>query len=510
MNKGKVYLVGAGPGAEDLISLKAVECIKKADVIIYDFLANKRFLNFAKDSAEKIYVGKKGSCHTLKQPDINRLIVEKALAGNIVTRLKGGDPYIFGRGGEEAEELLKDDIPFEVVPGITAGAAASAYAGIPLTHRDFTSTVAFVTGHERDDSEYSKIHWDKIATGIGTIVFYMGVKNLPNIVKNLIDNGRSPDTPIALVRWGTLPIQKTVVGTLSNIVKKVEEAGLSAPAIIIVGEVVKLRETLRWFDKKPLFGKNIVITRAREQASNLVTKLSEYGANVIEFPTIEITEPDDFTEVDNAIENIDSYNWIIFTSVNGVKLFFKRLQAKNKDSRSLSNANICAIGPKTAEMFRKFGIIPDLVPEKYQAEYIIEGLKEKGIDGKKFLLPRAKVAREVLPEKIKENGGIIDVVTVYKTVMPETDKELVTEYFKNREVDYITFTSSSTVKNFFEILKDEPVKEWLKNVKTVSIGPITSETLKKFGVEPYIEAEKFTIDGIVEGILNYECTNLCN
>jgi uroporphyrinogen III methyltransferase/synthase len=501
MNKGKVYLVGAGPGAEDLISLKAVNCIKKADVIIYDFLANKKFLNYAKENAEKIYVGKKGNCHTLKQPDINRLIIEKALQGNIVTRLKGGDPYIFGRGGEEAEELVKEGIEFEVVPGITAGVAASAYAGIPLTHRDFTSTVAFVTGHERDDTEYSKIHWDKISTGIGTIVFYMGVKNLPNIVENLIANGRNPETPIALVRWGTLPVQKTVTGKLSDIVKKVEEAGLTAPAIIVVGEVVNIRETLRWFDKKPLFGKNIIITRAREQASSLTSALSEYGANVLEFPTIEISEPDNMTELDNAIDNIKKYNWLIFTSVNGVKIFFKRLFQKNKDSRALSGLNICAIGPKTAETFEAFGIKPDFIPEKYQAEYIIEGLKKRGLKGMKFLLPRAKVAREILPEKIKELGGEIDVVTVYKTVLPDTNKEEVINYLKNGNIHYITFTSSSTVKNFFEMFKNEPVKNWLKKVKLVSIGPITSETLREQGFAPSIEAKKFTIEGIVEAII---------
>jgi uroporphyrinogen III methyltransferase/synthase len=499
MLKGKVFLVGAGPGAEDLISLKGIECIKKADVIIYDFLANKKFLNYAKDGAEKIYVGKKGSCHTLKQPDINRLIVEKALQGNVVTRLKGGDPYIFGRGGEEAEELVKEGIEFEVVPGITAGVAASAYAGIPLTHRDFTSTVAFVTGHERDDTEYSKIHWDKISTGIGTIVFYMGVKNLPNIVKNLIENGREPDTPIALIRWGTHPVQKTVVGTLENIVQKVEEAKLTAPAIIVVGEVVKLRETLRWFDKKPLFGKNIIITRAREQASELTKILSDYGANVIEFPTIEIVEPDDFTELDKAINNLRDYNWLIFTSVNGVKLFFKRLYFHKKDVRELYGIKVCAIGPKTAKTFNEFGIYPDVIPEKYQAEYVISALEKEGINGKRFLLPRAKVAREVLPEKIREKGGIIDVVTVYKTVMPDVNKDEVLEMLSNGEVDYITFTSSSTVKNFMEIIKD---KELLKGVKLVSIGPITSDTIREFNLEPSVEAKKYTIEGLTEAILN--------
>jgi len=501
VEKGIVYLVGAGPGAKDLISLKAINCIKKAEVIIYDYLANKDFLKYAPENAEIIYVGKQGGDHTLSQEGINQLIVKKALENKIVVRLKGGDPYIFGRGGEEAEELVKNNIKFEVVPGITAGSAATCYAGIPLTHRDFTSTVAFVTGHERSDKNYSKIHWDKIATGVGTLVFYMGVKNLPNIVKNLIDNGRSPDTPIALIRWGTTPQQQTVVGTLADIVEKVEKVGLKPPAIIVVGEVVGLRKILRWFDIKPLFGKNIIVTRAREQASELVDKLEEHGANVIEFPTIEIVEPDDYTELDNAIKDIKSYDWVIFTSVNGVKFFLKRLNVHNKDVRVLDGIKICAIGPKTAQQFKNFGIIPDFIPEKYQAEYIIEGLEKTGIKGKKFLLPRAKVAREILPEKIKELGGQIDVVTVYKTILPDTNKEEALNLLKEKKVDYITFTSSSTVINFLEMFSDINIKELLSDTKLVSIGPITSNTLKEKGLTPNLEAQKYTIEGIIEAIL---------
>ncbi len=499
MKKGKVYLTGAGPGAKDLISLKAIEKIKVADVIIYDYLANKKFLDFAKEDAEIIYVGKQGGCHTLKQDEINSLIIEKAKQGKTVVRLKGGDPYIFGRGGEEAEELVEEGIQFEVIPGITAASAATAYAGIPLTHRDFTASVAFITGHEREDSEYSKIHWDKIATGIGTIVFYMGVKNLPYIVEKLIENGRSPETPVALIRWGTLPYQETVTGTLSNIVNVVREKNLKPPAIIVVGEVVKLREKLRWFDIKPLFGKKIIVTRAREQASSLVEILEEEGAHVIEFPTIEIVEPDDYSELDKAIENIKTYDWLIFTSVNGVKFFLNRLKYHKKDVRVLDGIKICAIGPKTAETFENFGIIPDFIPEKYQAEYIIEGLKKAGINRKKFLLPRAKVAREILPKKIKELGGEIDVVTVYETKMPQTKKDEIIEMLKNNEIDYITFTSSSTVKNFIEMIEGNT--NLLKNAKLVSIGPITSDTIKSYGLTPTIEAKKYTIEGLKEAIL---------
>ena len=499
MKKGKVYLTGAGPGAKDLISIKAIEKIKIADVVIYDYLANKKFLDFAKEEAEIIYVGKQGGCHTLSQEEINQLIIKKAKEGKVVVRLKGGDPCIFGRGGEEAEELIKEGIPFEIIPGITAASAASSYAGIPLTHRDYTASVAFITGHEREDTEYSKIHWDKIATGIGTIVFYMGVKNLPYIVENLIKNGRSPDTPVALIRWGTMPYQETVTGTLSTIVQIVKERDLKPPAIIVVGEVVKLREKLRWFDNKPLFGKKIIVTRAREQASSLVEILEEEGAHVIEFPVIEIVEPEDYSQLDEAIANIKRYDWIIFTSVNGVKFFLNRLKFHKKDVRVLDGIKICAIGPKTAKMFENFGIYPDFIPEKYQAEYIIEGLQKIGIKDKRFLLPRAKVAREILPKKIRELGGIIDVITVYETKMPDTNKSEVIELLKNEKIDYITFTSSSTVKNFIEMIDGKI--EILKNVKLVSIGPITSDTIRSFNLEPSIEAEKYTIEGIKQAIL---------
>jgi len=504
MKKQIVYLVGAGPGKEDLISLRAIEKIKIADVIIYDYLANKKLLEYSKKGAELIYVGKKGGCHTLNQTEINKLIVEKAKEGKIVVRLKGGDPYIFGRGGEEAEELVKNGIFFEVIPGITSASGATAYAGIPLTHRDFTSSVAFITGHEREDTEYSKIHWDKISTGIGTLVFYMGVKNLPYIVEKLIENGRDISTPVAIIRWGTMPYQQTITGTLENIVDIANKKQIKPPAIIVVGEVVKLREKLRWFDIKPLFGKKIIVTRAREQASELTKKLEEEGAYVIEFPTIEITEPDDYSSLDKAIINLRNYNWIIFTSVNGVKFFLNRLRYYKKDIRELYGLKICTIGPKTAKIFRDFGIEPDYIPEKYQAEYIIEGLKKYGIKGKKFLLPRAEVAREILPEKIKELGGEIDVVIAYKTVMPKDNRDEVLDLLKKGEINYITFTSSSTVKNFIKMIDGN--LSLLKNVKLVSIGPITSQTLKNFSLNPTLEAKNFTIEGLVEVILE---DNLC-
>ncbi|MBI3398229.1 MAG: uroporphyrinogen-III C-methyltransferase, partial [Deltaproteobacteria bacterium] len=346
MNKGKVYLIGAGPGAPGLITLKAVECIKEADVVVYDYLANKKFLEYAGKKAEIFYVGKMGGSHTLPQEDINKLIIKKAQKGNIIARLKGGDPFIFGRGGEEAEEIIQAGIDYEVVPGVTAGVAAAAYAGIPLTHRDFTTTVAFITGHEDPTKDESNIYWDKISTGIGTLVFYMGIGNLEPNMKKLMENGRPADTPVALIRWGTTSNQETIVGTIKDIAEKARAANLKAPAITVVGGVVSLRDKLRWFDKKPLFGKKIIVTRSREQASDFSVLLEKYGAEPIEFPTIETVPPKDWKEVDRAIKRLSTphpalsrkgrgnyYDWAVFTSVNGVKYFVDRLKKQGKDIR---------------------------------------------------------------------------------------------------------------------------------------------------------------------------------
>ncbi|MBW2671237.1 MAG: uroporphyrinogen-III C-methyltransferase, partial [Deltaproteobacteria bacterium] len=331
---GKVYLVGAGPGDPELITLKGLECIKNADVIIYDYLASPGLLKHAREHAEIIYVGKKGGDHTLSQDRINALIAEKAQKGFTVTRLKGGDPFIFGRGGEEAEVLIDARIPFEIIPGVTSAIAAPAYAGIPLTHRKFTSTIAFVTGHEDPSKAESSIDWEAIARGIGTIVFLMGVKNLPHITDRLMHHGMPPETPVALVRWGTTPKQTTVSGTLATIVERTKAAGLKPPAIIVVGHVVKLREKMQWFETRPLMGKCIVVTRAREQASDLVKRLSDLGAECLECPTIKVSPPEDVKPLDRAIENLSSYDWLIFTSVNGVNFFFERLFQKNKDVRA--------------------------------------------------------------------------------------------------------------------------------------------------------------------------------
>ncbi|ADG82000.1 uroporphyrinogen-III C-methyltransferase [Thermincola potens] len=501
MAKGKVYLIGAGPGDPKLITVKGLECIQKADVIVYDRLASPRLLTYARPDAELIYVGKSPDRHTLKQDEINMVLVEKALAGKNVARLKGGDPYVFGRGGEEAEKLIEYGIEFEVVPGITAGIAVPAYAGIPVTHRDFTSSLGIITGNEDPTKEDSSIDWSKISTGIGTLVFYMGMANLPHIVDKLIANGRPADTPIALIRWGTRPEQQTLVGTLADIVDKARAAEFKNPAIIIVGEVVTLRDKLSWFEKKPLFGKRVLVTRSREQASALSEKIEALGGEPWEFPTIDIAEPDDFGPMDRAIEEIEKYDWIILTSVNGVKSFFKRLNDKTKDIRDLKGIRLCAIGPKTREELEKYGLRCDFVPNEYRAEAIIEGLKNEDMSGKKVLLPRADIARKIIPDTLKELGAEVEEVVAYKTVMGAGNAQLLRDMLAEKKLQILTFTSSSTVKNFVQMLDAPNLQDLLADVTVASIGPITSNTAKELGIRVDVEAQEYTIDGLVEAIL---------
>ena len=503
MAKGMVYLIGAGPGAPGLITLKAIECIKEADVVVYDYLANKRFLEYAGKRAEIIYVGKQGGAHTLPQDEINKLIIKKAQKGKIIARLKGGDPFIFGRGGEEAEEIIQAGIDYEVVPGVTAGVAAAAYAGIPLTHRDFTTTVAFITGHEDPAKEDSNIYWDKISTGIGTLVFYMGIGNLEPNMKKLIENGRSPDTPVALIRWGTTSNQETIIGTIKDIAEKAKQANFKAPAITVVGGVVSLRDKLRWFDKKPLFGKKIIVTRSREQASDFSVLLEKYGAEPIEFPTIETVPPKDWKEIDRAIKNLPKYDWAIFTSINGVKYFVERLKKQGKDIRELKGIKICAIGPATAKAIEDLGIKVDLLPKEYRAESIITGLGKTKIKGRRFLLPRALKAREVLPEEIKRLGGKVDVVTAYRTVQPKEKTDEIRKMLREKRVDVVTFTSSSTVENFVNMFKRNEVPGILNGTRVACIGPITKDTATKLGIKTDIMPEKYTIPALTEAIGEY-------
>ena len=498
---GMVYLVGAGPGDYRLISMKAVDCLKMADVVVYDRLADDRILRWAPAEAEYIYVGKASSNHTMKQEDINQLLVDKAKEGKCVVRLKGGDPFVFGRGGEEGLLLRQNNLPFEIVPGITSAISVPAYAGIPVTHRAVATSFAVVTGHEDPTKGESNMRWEHLAMGVDTLVFLMGVANLPHITSKLMENGRSADTPAAVIRWGTKPEQRTLITTVGKAAEDVAKNGIKPPAIFIVGEVVKLRDSLQWFDnlaQRPLFGKRILVTRARSQASKLTAKLENLGAEVIEVPAITITDPADlYAALDQAIGQLQDYHWVMFTSANGVKHFFARLLQAGKDARALGYAKIAAIGSATAAELKKYGLVADVVPGEYRAEGIIEAMKGKLPPHAKILLPRAEEAREILPEKLREMGAEVDVVSAYRTVCAAADGEALTSELNEGRIDMVTFTSSSTVKNLVNIIGSADL---LNGVKTACIGPVTADTAKSLGIEPDIIAKEYTIDGLVEAI----------
>ncbi|MDO8916160.1 MAG: uroporphyrinogen-III C-methyltransferase [Coriobacteriia bacterium] len=505
-----VYLIGAGPGDPGLITVKGVECLEKADAVIYDYLANPRFLGYARPDAEVVYVGKKGFTEHVTQEQINAIIIEKALAGGgqIVARLKGGDPFIFGRGGEEALALVEAGVRFEVVPGISSGYAAPAYAGIPVTHRGITTEMAFVTGHEDPTKETSDIEWEHLAKGVGTVCFYMGIKNLPSIVENLVKYGRPATTPVALVRWGTTPRQQVLVGTLADIADKAVAAKFKAPAITVVGEVVKLREKLKWFEDRPLFGRTVVVTRSREQASALTDRLTDLGAEVLEFPTIRVIEPESWEQVDEAIRHIGDYGWIVFTSVNGVDAFFDRLENADLDARALSRALVAAIGPATAAKCIERGVRPDYVPEEYRAEGVLEGFLERGVgEGTRVLIPRALEAREVLPETLRERGAMVDVVPVYRTVLGAGEGSVL-ERLADHAVDVITFTSSSTVRNFVDLASGIDLADATRDLLVASIGPITSDTARELGLTVGVEAAEYTIPGLVQAVARHFCVDI--
>ncbi len=503
--KGKVYLVGAGPGDPGLFTLKGVRCVREADTIVYDYLASKELLAHARPDVELIYVGKKGGNHTMQQEDINRLLAELGSAGKVVTRLKGGDSFIFGRGGEEALALREAGVDFEVVPGISSAYAVPAYAGIPVTHRGLTTDVAFITGHEDPAKAESTIKWDRISTGVGTLVFLMGVRNLPYIVENLVANGRSPETPVALIRWGTTERQETLTGTLSNIVELVKERRFKAPAITIVGEVVSLREQLHWFEDRPLFGRKVVVTRSRAQASDLVEALRQAGAVPVEFPTIRVAPPaDGYAALDAAVEKVvavaePAYEWIVFTSVNGVDHFFARLE-RIGDVRALKGVRLGAIGPATAAALEARGLKPDFVPPEYRAESVVEGLLDLGVKGSRVLIPRAREAREVLPEKLAGAGARVEVVTAYETMLDDAGASDMKHMLSAGEIDIITFTSSSTVKNFVALLDGFDFSLLPASVTIACIGPVTADTARELGLKVDIVADEYTIPGLVKAL----------
>jgi len=494
-----VYLIGAGPGDPGLLTIRAKELIETCDVVVYDYLANKEFLKYAKADSEIIYVGKKGGDHTLPQDQINQLIIDKAKAGKSVARLKGGDPYVFGRGGEEAEELVAAGVPFEVVPGVTAGVAAPAYAGIPVTHRDFTTSVCFITGHEDPTKEESGHNWEVYAKSNSTLVFYMGVKNLPMIAGRLMAGGRDRNTPVALVRWGTRSEQQSMVSTLEHVAADAEKRRFAAPSIIIVGGVCGLHDKLAWFEKKPLLGRGVVVTRAREQASELADVLKQMGARVYEFPTISVEPLDDYAEVEQAILGLGAVDWLVFTSVNGVKHFWRQLGEIGLDTRALGGCSVAAIGPATAEALEKRGVTPDFVPAKYVAEDVVAGLLALGVAGKNVLIPRAKVAREVLPEQLAKAGANVRVLPVYETRLAQQDPAEIVDALEKGRIQAITFASSSTVENFFTLLTPETLKKH-PEVKIACIGPVTAKTLERFGFAAAIQPAEYTIPALAEAL----------
>lgn len=498
MKTGKVYLVGGGPGEPGLITQKGLRCLAKAEVVIYDRLIDEQLLDLVPPGAERIYVGKAAGAHTRSQSEINQLLVEKAKEGKTVVRLKGGDPYVLGRGGEEAEALADNNIPFEIIPGITSVVAVPAYAGIPVTYRRLSSSLAVITGHEA--SGKSSINWEKLATAVDTLVFLMGMKNLPEIVAKLMEHGRSPDTPVAVIKDGTTPEQETVVGSLKDIVTRVREHHLTPPAVIVVGEVVRLREKLRWFDNRPLFGKRILVTRARHQASALSQLLSERGARPIELPLISIQPLSDTGELDSAISNLAQYHWLIFTSVNGVDAFFQRLYNLNLDSRALGGLKVGAIGPATSKALTVRGVTADYIPEVYSSEGLIAGLSRWDVVGKRFLLPRTDIADKKLANGLMELGAEVHEIAAYRTVPEPEAISQAREMLLSGKIDVITFTSSSAVSNLVAAFQGNPQ---INDTKVACIGHKTAKTATKAGLKVDIIASEHTIPGLVVAIEDY-------
>ncbi|HLJ15112.1 MAG TPA: uroporphyrinogen-III C-methyltransferase [Bryobacteraceae bacterium] len=487
----KVYLVGAGPGDPDLITWKGRKVLAQADVVLFDHLANEALLNLAPPHATRVYVGKKRAVHSHSQDEICRMLIDYARRGLTVVRLKGGDPFIFGRGGEEAEALADAGISFEVVPGVTAPLGIAAYSGVPLTHREHTSAVTFVTGHN-----VAAIDWSKVGSS-ETVVVFMGLTSFHDIAAAVIAGGRPAETPAMAVRWGTRPDQQTITGTLSNLADRIDQAGMKPPATVIFGEVVALRDKLNWYERLPLFGQRIVVTRDRRQAADLAEPLRLLGAEVVEMPTIEIRPPTDAGPLEEAIAHLEMYDWLIFTSANGVGFFLEKLDRSARDLRSL-RARLCAIGPGTRKALEDLHLKVDRMPEQYIAESLIAAFAADDLNQKRILLPRAAVARDTVPKELSRRGAQVDVVEAYRTVIPENAATQAREVFGGaRKPDWITFTSSSTVKNFVE----SAGRDALAGVRIASIGPVTSGTARSAGLVVDTEADPHTMDGLIRAIL---------
>ena len=496
-SKGYVSLIGAGPGDPELLTLRAKDALGTCDVVIYDHLVSPKILDYA-PTARHIYAGKRGGDpDSARQSSIESLMVRLARSGKRVVRLKGGDPFVFGRGGEEALYLAHHRIPFEIVPGVTAGVGVPAYAGIPVTHRGLASEVTFLTAHEDPSKKDSDINWKAIAELKGTLVLYMGVRTLPQVIRTLTRYGKKVDTPVSVIQWGTRAGQKVVTGTLKTIVGQVKKAGIVAPALTVIGSVNRLRKQLIWFEKKPLFGKTVLVTRSRNQASSLSKMLERNGASVIELPTIRISPIEDFKLLDQAICQVERYDWLVFTSENGVEVFFDRLRQLRKDSRRLAGVKIAAIGPGTRAKLNSYFVEPDLVPSSFSSEGLLEAFLKEEVSGKRFLLLRTNIAPDFLKRGLERTGAKVTEIAVYRTERPEGLAEKIRQLFRHYSVDFITFTSSSTAEYFFKALPNGRKVR----AKLVSIGPVTSETVRKLGGSVYREAKIHTISGLVDTIL---------
>ena len=487
--RGTVYLVGAGPGDPKLLTLRAAELIKSADVVALDALVSKEIAARIPKTARVVHVGKRSSAHTLPQDQINRLLIDEAKKGHKVVRLKGGDPFVFGRGGEEAEELVAAGVPIEIVPGISSAIAGPAYAGIPVTHRSHATSVTLVTGHEAEDGS-TGIRWPALAKLDGTIVFMMGLANLSVITQKLIEHGMSPNRPVAVISNGTRADQRTVIGTLRSI-----DANVPAPALIVVGDVVKLHETINWFETKPLFGKRVVVTRAREQASELVQLLADAGANVLQFPTIQTAPPQSFESLDRAIGR--KYDLLVFTSTNGVRAYFERMRG---DARSLAGIRIAAVGDTTAEELRRHGIAADLVPEKFQSTALLPML-DKDQRGQRIAVIRAETGSDELIDELRRRGGEVDLAIAYRTIAVDDNLTELRELIAQNAIDAVTFTSGSTVSNFFDPLTAQERKAIFERAIIASIGPVTSDAIRKYGRAPDVEAKTASIESLRDALM---------
>ena len=503
---GVVSLVGAGPGEPGLITVRGLERVREADVVAFDRLVDRRLIAEAREDAELIDVGKQAGEGGAGQRNIHTVLIDRAHEGKRVVRLKGGDPFVFGRGGEEAQVLAMAGIPFEVVPGVTSAVAVPAYAGIPLTHREAASSFTVVSAVEDAAKGESAIPWDVLARTGGTLVVMMGWGALLGVVERLIEGGMSASMPAAAVRWGTEPYQKTVVGNLGNIVERAREAGLGPPVVVIIGRVVSLREEIWWYEDKPLFGKRVLVTRSRSHASVLSRMLSEEGAEAIELPTIEIAPPEDFSSLDEALRDIQSFRWVVFTSVNGVASFFNRLNELGMDARALGESRVCAIGAITAAALKQRGVLADFTPRKYTTERLVRGLAERGVDGAKVLMPRTDIAPEDAAKALERLGAQVVQPVAYRTLVPSDSAEKARDLLTRGRIDIATFTSSSTVQNLLDLLDGDP--SHLQNVMIACIGPVTAQKARDLGLKVDVVARRHTVAGLVKALKSHIHTNL--